>query len=99
MRSLLLCCVLFSGVLAFGADNWQWVKAINTTEAWSISQGYAEVVIGEHFQARLFSDSGKNLVSSLRGTIRKGEITAKEQVPASDFSGSIYRGTLARKAA
>jgi hypothetical protein len=90
---------LFSGVLVFGADDWQWIKAANTIKGWTVSQGHAEVVIsGDHFEARLLSESGKELVSSLRGTIRRGTITAKEQIPASDFSGSMYRGTLAKKA-
>jgi len=84
--------------VAFGADDWQWVKATNTTGGWSVSQGHAEIVIsGDHFEARLLSDSGNELVSSLQGTIREGKITAKERISASDFSGSTYRGTLARK--
>jgi hypothetical protein len=99
MRSLLLCWVLCWGVVAFGADDWKWIKATNTTEGWSVSQGQAEVVIsGDHFEVRLFSDSGKELVSSLKGAILRGKITAKERISASDFSGSTYRGTFARKA-
>ena len=98
MRNFLLCCVLFCAVVAIGADDWRWVKATNTTEGWSVSQGHAEVVIsGEHFEARLLSDSGKELVSTLHGTVRKQTIAAKERISASDFSGSSYRGTLARK--
>ena len=99
MRSLLLCCVLFSGVFAFGADDWQWFKATNTTEGWALSRGHAVVLIsGDQFEARLFSGSGKELASSLRGTIREGRIAAKERIAASDFTGATYRGTLTRKA-
>ena len=52
---------------------------------------------GDHFEAKLLSDSGKEIVSSLQGTVRDGKITVKERISASDFSGSTYRGTIARK--
>ena len=98
MRTLLLCSMLLCGQMAFSVDHWRWVKATNTTSGWSLSQGDAEVAIsGEHFEAKLFSDSGKQIVASLKGTLQKEKITAREQVSDSDFSGSTYHGTLARK--
>jgi len=98
MRTLLLWSVLLYGATAFAGDHWRWIKATNTTNGWSVSQGEAEVTIsGEHFEAKLFSDSGNQIASSLHGTIQKGSITAKEQVPNSDFSRSMYHGTLAKK--
>jgi hypothetical protein len=98
MRTLLLCFLLLHVAMAFAGDHWRWVKATNTTHGWSVSQGDAEVRIsGEHFEAKLFSDSGNQVISSLQGTIQKGNIAAKERVSKSDFSGSTYRGTLARK--
>lgn len=98
MRTLLLCFVLLCGTMAFGADRWHWVKATNTTDGWSVSQGDAEVIVsGGRFEAKLFFGSGNQIVSSLQGTIQNGNITAKERISASDFSDSTYRGTLAKK--
>jgi hypothetical protein len=54
-------------------------------------------ISGEHFEAKLFSESDNQIVSSLHGAIQKGNVTAKERVSGSDFSGSSYRGTLAKK--
>ena len=97
MRTLFVCSVLLSSLTAFGVDHWQWVKATNTISGWSVSQGHAEVVIsGEDFEARLSSDSGKQ-IAFLKGTIQKGNVTAKERISASDFSGSTYHGKLSRK--
>ena len=97
MRTLSVCSVLLSSVMAFGVNHWQWVKAKNTISGWSVSQGHADVVIsGEHFEASLFSESGGQ-IAFLKGTIQKGHVTAKERVSASDFSGSTYHGKLARK--
>ena len=98
MRTVLLCSVLVYGTLAFGGNPWHWVKTTNTTSGWLVSQGTAEVMIsGEHFEAKLFSDSDNQIVSSLDGTIQKGKIAAKERVSNSDFSGSTYHGKLATK--
>jgi hypothetical protein len=73
------------------------MKATNTVNGWSVSQGDAEVVIsGGRFEAKL-SDSTGQIVSSLEGTIRNANVTAKERIAASDFSGSTYHGTLAKK--
>jgi hypothetical protein len=83
---------------AMAGDRWHWVKATNTSNGWSVAQGDAEVAIsGDHFEARLLSDSGNQIVSSLEGTIRKGNITAKERISNSDFDGSTYNGTLSKK--
>jgi hypothetical protein len=60
-----------------GADRWHWVKATNTINGWSVSQGDAEVIIsGESFEAKLFSGTDEQVLSSLRGTIRKANVTA-----------------------
>ena len=97
VRTLFVFCLLLSSLTAFGTDRWQWVKATNTTSGWSMTQGFAEVVIsGEHFEARLFSDSGEQS-ALLTGTIQKGNVTVKERILASDFSGSTYQGKLAKK--
>lgn len=97
VRNLLVLSLLLSSLTAFGADRWQWVKANNNTGGWSLSQGFAEVVVsGEHFEAKLFSDSGEQ-TELLTGTIQKGTVTAKERILASDFSGSTYQGKLAKK--
>jgi hypothetical protein len=89
---------LLSGAFAFGADReWHWVKATNTIKGWSISQGDAEVVItGDQIRVTLFSDS-KTVQSTLKGTIHNEKIAASEAVANSDYSGSKYRGTFARK--
>jgi hypothetical protein len=96
--SVLLLAVL-SGAFAFGAEReWHWVKATNTIEGWSVSQGDAEVIItGDQFRVTLFSESGKTVQSSLKGTIRNGKIATSETVANSDYSGSTYRGTFERK--
>jgi len=52
---------------------------------------------GGHFEAKLFSDSGNQIVSSLQGKIQNGNVTTKDRISASDFSDSTYRGTLAKK--
>lgn len=97
MRTALFCSVLLYGAMAFGQDHWRWIKATNTTQGWVISQGYADVVIsGQYFKASLFSNSGKETISSLEGTIHGGKITATETA-ASDFTGSKYSGTLVQK--
>jgi hypothetical protein len=97
MRTLSVCSVLLSSVMAFGVNQWQWVKATNTLSGWSVSQGQAEVVIsGQHFEAKLFSDSCAQ-IALLKGTIQNGNVTAKERISASDFSDSTYHGQLTRK--
>src|SRR6266852_448522 len=90
---------LLSGALALGADReWHWVKATNTIKGWSVSQGDAEVgITGDQFRVTLFSDSGKTVQSSLKGTIHNGKIAASETVANSDYSGSRYRGTFEKK--
>jgi hypothetical protein len=99
LTSSVLLLALLSCAFAFGADReWHWVKATNTIKGWSVSQGDAEVVItGDQFRVTLFSDSGKNVQSSLKGTIHNGKITTSETVAGSDYSGSTYRGTFERK--
>jgi hypothetical protein len=99
MRVLMFFMLLLSGTFALGADReWHWVKATNTIQGWSISQGDAEVVItGGQFRVTLFSIPDKTLQSSIKGTIHNGKIVASETVAASDYSGSTFRGTFKRK--
>jgi hypothetical protein len=99
MRVLTFSMLLLSAAFALGADReWQWVKATNTINGWSISQGHAEVVItGDQFRVTMFADSDHTVQSSLKGTIHSGKILARETIAASDYSGSTFRGTFQRK--
>ncbi len=98
------CMVLFFALLSctsFAADGeWRWVRTSNiVAKGWDISEGTAQVSIdGTKFSARLFwKDSGNKLQLALDGTIKNGRITATETIQESDYTGSVFRGTFARK--
>jgi outer membrane biogenesis lipoprotein LolB len=101
MRVCVVLLLLLSGSTLLGADHqWRWVKAgNNAATGWDVSQGDAEVSIKDgKFSAKLFwKDSGKDVQIILQGSIRNGQITTKETVQGSDYTGSIYHGTLQRK--
>jgi hypothetical protein len=99
MRILTLLTILLAGSVAgAGNEEWQWVKATNTIQGWSLSQGKARVVTaGEQIQVDLYSPTDGHLESSLKGKIHDGKIVVNEVTPNTDYSGSTFRGTLERK--
>ena len=99
MRILTFLAILLVGSVAGAANQeWLWVKATNTVQGWSLSQGTARVVItGDHIQAELYSHLDGHLESSLKGQIHDGKVVVSEIAPNTDYSGSTFRGTLERK--
>src|SRR3954452_7465847 len=101
------CAQFVSGLIVFcsstliAADGqWRWVKAENDTlNGWRTLSGYAEVVVeGETFRAKLIATgSDKELEISLKGKIKDGKISAKETIEGSDYTGSIYQGSIEKK--
>ena len=99
MRILLFVFLALTAPAMAAENTWHWIKASNNTTGWSISQGNAEVTIqGETFSARLFwQDSDSKVQIALKGTLKNGQILAKEIVQDSDYSGSTYHGTRQKK--
>ena len=76
--------------------GWQWVKAgNNVSTSWNVDNGPADVAIdGEKFSARLYwKDMPTEARIFLEGTIQNGKIQVKEEIQASDYTGSVYTGT------
>jgi hypothetical protein len=98
MRVLVLAVLMLCQNSLFAADNqWRWTKAENDTfNGWRILEGYAEVVIDANkFSARLISKGPDNGVEILlKGTIKNSRISAKETIQGSDYTGSIYEGSI-----
>jgi hypothetical protein len=101
VRSLFLALIVFCSSALIAADGqWRWVKAENDTlNGWRTLSGYAEVVVdGEIFRAELIATgSDKKLEISLKGKIKDGKISAKETIEGSDYTGSIYQGSIEKK--
>ena len=101
MRAYLVLVVVLCGSTSFAADGqWHWVKANNiVAKGWDVSGGTALVSIdGTKFSAKLFwKDSDNKLQILLDGTIKNGRISARETIQESDYTGSVFHGTFARK--
>jgi uncharacterized protein YfaP (DUF2135 family) len=101
VRCLFLTVILFCSSALLAADGqWRWVKAENDTlNGWRTLGGYAEVVVdGEIFRARLIATGSDQTVEiSLKGKIKDGKISAKETIEGSDYTGSIYHGSIEKK--
>ena len=98
--AFLVILVLGSGA-SFATDpSWRWVKASNiVAKGWDLSDGIADVSMdGAKFTARLFRKQSKSEFQIvLDGTIKNGRITAKEIIQGSDYTGSVFHGTIERK--
>jgi hypothetical protein len=100
MRAWILFFLLIAASPSVAADSqWHWIKAGNTIEEWFVSQGNAEVSIeGDKFTAKLFQGSSHTDAQIiLKGVVKNGKITAKETIQGSDYTGSMYEGTLSKK--
>ena len=97
--SLFVFVVLSTSVAVAAGHSWHWVKATNSTQGWTVSEGNAEIIIqGEKFSAKLFRNhSDTDLQIALDGSVKDGRITVKETVQESDNTGSTYHGTLQKK--
>lgn len=100
MRAVILFLALAAASPSSAADAlWDWVKASYTINQWFVSQGKAEVSIeGDKFSAKLFQEGSNTGVQiTLSGVINNGQITAKETIQGSDYTGSTYKGSLTKK--
>jgi hypothetical protein len=100
MRAWVLFFVLISASSSVAADNqWHWIKAGYTIEEYFVSQGNAEVSIeGDKFIAKLFQgNSHTDVQIIIKGVVKNGKITAKETIQGSDYTDSVYEGTLTIK--
>lgn len=101
MKSSLVLVLILLCSTSFASDEggWRWVKAGSVvTKGWNVSEGTAQIVItGKKFSAKLFGQSSSEVQIVLEGTIENGRITAKEEIQGSDYTGSVYHGTLVKK--
>jgi len=100
MRAWILSFILLAGSPSVAADiHWDWIKAGYTINEWFVQQGRAQVSIeGDKFSAKLFDEGSVTEVRiTLKGVIKNGKLTVKEEIQGSDYTGSIYEGSLNTK--
>jgi len=76
--------------------DWVWVKSgRDASTSLDVDTGHADVTIdNENFSARLYWKQRPTEVKiSLEGMLHEGQITAREVIRASDYTGSVYTGT------
>jgi hypothetical protein len=100
MRAWLLVLLMFYASTATAAESqWHWIKASNGIKGWTVSEGNADVSIQrDKFEAELFrKNSDRDLEIVLKGVVKDGELTVKEVLQNSDYSGSTYHGAVQTK--
>jgi len=101
MKTISLLLAVFAAFPAAAAEEWQWVKAINNAATgWQSETGTANVqIMGQTFEANLFWGPAKttDVRITLKGTITKGKITAKETVLETDMEPSTYTGKYTKQ--
>lgn len=96
---VLITVLICSSSFASDDSGWKWVKAGSVVgKGWDISEGTAQIMTkGTKFTARFFGQTSSEIQIVLDGTIENGRITAKEEIQGSDYTGSVYHGTLVKK--
>jgi len=96
MRTLAFLLALFAVFPVYAHEEWQWVKVINNAATgWQSETGSAQVLIkGKSFDVKLFWGPAKtaDVRITLKGTITKSRITARETILETDIEPSKYTG-------